>query len=256
MTTDQYLRALDHLVVQLADIDEAVDDNTLMRIVLKGLPTPYKGFVTTFGTMLNNKSNRLSFHDLQQQLQAEEYHLNRADTKERALVTTHRQQQQLNHRPFVQSKNKGSASSSRRPQSSSNQHSRSSADQCNAVICSHSGRKGHPISQCEIKETPEQQLRGLSLEQIKEIQNNISSLRDIRQQAHQAKQTPSDTSGDEQAAAEATSEEVNLVAMMATVDNEWVVDSGSLSHYSKSHDSISDYSSVSPNMHITIAGGG
>lgn len=93
-----------------------------------------------------------------------------------------------------------------------------------------------PCSKCEIKET-EQQLHGLSLLQIKEIQDKITRLHDAHQQSLQAEQKLSDNSGDKQPV-ETLLEEISLVAMMSTADNQWVVDSGCTSHYAQSRGSL------------------
>lgn len=154
MTVEQFLMKLDLIVIQLADIDEDVDDKALIHVVLKGLPSSWSAFKSTFGTLMahSGTGTTLTFSDLEMQLQAEEFRHAAADTAERALAVSHRQHQQLNQRPFTQAKKKSSNRSSTKQKGTSSDNSK----RTNFVVCSHCGRRNHKVEQCEIKEIEQQ----------------------------------------------------------------------------------------------------
>lgn len=63
MTVEDFLMKSDLVVVQLADINEEVEDKTLIHIVLKGLPSRWTAFKSTFGTLMVHQA--LTFSDLE-----------------------------------------------------------------------------------------------------------------------------------------------------------------------------------------------
>lgn len=85
---EEYVRELDYLVMQLADIDFQIDDKELIRIALKGLPASWRPFISSFGTILHQFPS-LTFSDLIGHLEAEELQRTLGKTEEALSATVH-----------------------------------------------------------------------------------------------------------------------------------------------------------------------
>lgn len=68
---EEFIKVIDHFIMQLADVDEDIPDKELIHVVLRALPSKWKPFKMTFGLLMASNPN-LSFSDLEQWLSAEE----------------------------------------------------------------------------------------------------------------------------------------------------------------------------------------
>lgn len=196
-----------------------------------------------------DENSKMTFARLESQLQAEEA---RHSSTEQALALSQQQQRQLNQRPFVQSKKKTNSRNSTSTRSKSSPTPRNNS----VVVCSNCGRRGHPVERCRIKEA-EQQLRRLSLTQINEVLKTLENLQTPpHQQSLQAQHSPSESDhSDDEPSGDIPPQEVHLTAMMAALDDKWVLDSGATSHYSKRRDNLKGFSPATSSNHVTTAGG-
>jgi hypothetical protein len=86
-TFDTFLKALDHIIVQLADVDEVVSNQTLVHVILKGLPKSWWPFKTTWSTMISQDAT-LTYNKLACQLQVEECNIRDDEPTKNAMVAT------------------------------------------------------------------------------------------------------------------------------------------------------------------------
>lgn len=61
---EDFIKVIDHFIMQLADVDKHIPDRELMHVVLHALPSKWKPFKMTFGLFMSSNPN-LSFFDLE-----------------------------------------------------------------------------------------------------------------------------------------------------------------------------------------------
>lgn len=94
--------------------------------------------------------------------------------------------------------------------------------------------------------------------QLNHLHQNLSNFHVVsHQQSIQAELAPHNVadSSDNDQVDHGPTKEINLAAMMAEVDDHWVLDSGSSSHYATSSNSLSDYTPATSSSFVTTTGG-
>lgn len=232
-SVEEYVREIDVLVMQLADIDFTIEDKELMRTTLKGLPPSWKPFITSFGTLVHQFPS-MTFSDLVGHLEAEEMQreLQGNDT-EQVFMTAHNSFRGNPHSTFSRGRGRGRNFSRGRGRSSTFSNMKRN-DTCN--FC---GNAGHCEGECLKKiET-----------QIKGLQNKHA---DIKNGMHQANVAEA-VEADEPDSPNSNTVEVNLSEFKSSHD--WLIDSGASVHVTGNRDTLSKVVPYASSSNVITASG-
>lgn len=89
MKVEDYVKEINEIRGQLADIGVDVDEKRLIHVVLGGLPSSWKNFITTFAMHIRRGLD-ISYAELNEYMQAEELQCNSSRARDDvALIATH-----------------------------------------------------------------------------------------------------------------------------------------------------------------------
>lgn len=264
---EEHMLRIELLLSELADLDEEVEERILAQIVLSSLPPTWHPFRSTFGTIMA-KDPSFTFADLEENLHAEEHRQKQFESHEEVMSAYQREQQsrELNQQPHYRQPSRGPTRGRSGPHYS-NQRSRNTPpdrnDRSRLPHCSCCGKRGHTEADYKYKEM-ELQLKSLSLASLQEIQRKFLANRQQSNLVADSYQVHSDNDDQPYEEHVTPSEEVNLVAMLSTMeqtqnkrtqDREWIMDSGASSHFSKEKQNFSKFSPSTSSSRVTTAGG-
>jgi hypothetical protein len=256
MTVDQLLEQIDVVVTKLADIDETVSDAELIHLVLGSLPPSWASFKSTFGTIMD-ANDKFTFYDLEQHLHSEERRQQSNQAKEQSMAVSQRRWPK-----------KGQSSSTQNNKSAPTHNRKDAGSNRKQVNCTSCGKRGHHYNDCRLRQTV-QQLQGLKLHQLDELQRVISTFhtsqhnRSFQAEQHLSEPEPENSSDDagedsqrpQEVNLAMSIEGVHLSDFRAQPDTSWIVDSGASSHYSNSTQDFSIFQPQTTPNSVTTASG-
>lgn len=246
---EDYLKKVDHHVMDLGSIGEEIPDKELIQIVLRNLPKSWSSFKSIYG-VLYSKEKDSTFADLEEHFQAEEMcRKPRLEAEEHSLAATRWQRNDFSNR----TRGRGGRG-----------HGGRSRGAGRGELCNYCGKRGHWESDCYIKSI-EHEVKAMSPAQLRDMQLKARELKNPTQKSFLAdhgdigdSRSDRGDNGDSKLALsiEALLSEFELVEKPIPQNNtQWILYSGATSHISKDKEYFLELSSQSPVTNVITPSG-